>query len=188
MVRAEREHAAWPEPVAEDPQPVHESRLRQMGEERGDENRVERLIQSEILGPDGRDDGMHPEPLPLEAEPVLVDVRDPETLRRDLPHQEAGDATITAGEVEDLDGPVSETPAQDLQHGIGNAQARAEVGEQGTVAVALHALDQEGQHLVPLVDGHVQASRIDVEIGQEGGHRGAHLVGTVRETHTGPGV
>src|SRR5947199_348304 len=100
-----------------------------MGEEGGDEDRVEGLGAGELRGVGMRDEAVDAEGRLLETDAALVDVRHPETLRRDVEHRETGHPAVAAGEVQELEmgGQAMETPAQNGRHRPPNATPGVEI-------------------------------------------------------------
>ena len=156
-----------------------------MGEERGDEDGIEILAEGKVLRAHRRDHTLHAEALLLETDAIGVDVGDPEAIGRDLPDEESGDPAVSAGEVQDLSDPaqIAETPAKHLEQSVGDAQARAEVGEERAVPVSLQTVDEKSEHLVASVDREVEAARLDLPVVQKGAQQRAGLVGSMRQAH-----
>src|SRR6185312_86792 len=145
-------------------QPGAEGGLRQVGEEGGDEDRVEGLGADELLGVGVRNEAVDAEGSLLEADAARVDVRHPDVLGRNVEHRETGHPAIAAGEVQELEmggqgtETTAETPAQNGRHRPPNATPRVEIEDKGLVPVAGVEVEVVEEHLV---------LRVDVEV-----HRG----------------
>ena len=90
----------------------------------------------------------------LELDRLGQDLGDPDPLGRQGAGQVASDAAVAAREVEQAadPGPGPEAPGDDAVEGAEEPQAAREVGDQGLVAVPLVHCEEEGEHLVALVD------------------------------------
>ncbi len=180
VVDAEGQHAPRREQAHQHPQPGDEPLFRQMGEQRGDEDGVEgpgARRGGEVLGAHRRDQAVDAETPLLEAHAGGVDVRHPDALRRQQAQQEAGDAAVAAGEVEQPADPprLAEAPAQHLGHGAGDAGAGLEVGIERPLAVARARPHEEAQHLVLGIDLEVDGARFEAQVGEQQAHQGAGL-------------
>ncbi len=190
VVNAEGQHPARGEQRHEHPQPGHEPLRRQMGEQRGDQDGVEggaARRRGEVLGAHARDDAVHAEAPLLEAHALGVDVGDPDALGRQQAHQEAGDAAVAAGEVEEPPGPprLAEAPGEHLGHRAGDAGARLEVGVERPLAIAGRGLHEELQHLVAGIDRELDGARLEPQVGEQRAHQRADLGEARHRRHDG---
>jgi hypothetical protein len=191
VVDTEDQHAAGPEQTMEPTEPGAERRLRQMGEEGGDEDRVEGTLDRQPFGIGVGDDPVDPELLLLETHAAGVDVRDPDPLRRDVEHGEAGHPAVAAGEVEQAEAGVglaealAEPPAENPRHRLPDPASGVEVEDERPVALLAVDVPVDLQHLVRGVDVEVQAG--ETPGGEtEGGEERELFVSLVGERHPNP--
>src|SRR6185436_7898442 len=128
--------------------------LRQVGEEGGDDDGVERLSAGEALGVGVGDEAVDAEGLLLETDAAGIDVRHPEALRGDVEHGEAGHPAVAAGEVQELEARrrLSESPAENGGHHLPDPAAGVEVEDEGLILVAAMEVEIVEEHLVVGVD------------------------------------